>query len=209
MHQNHLTRVLDYKASGNSIEGYASVFNIVDKGGDIVVPGAFKQSLREFPQPLFLWQHQMDTPIGVTTSVGEDTKGLEFRADFANTQAAQEARELAGMGALGGFSIGYQALDVDFDKENNRLLKQVAVFEVSLVSLPMNPSAEITAVKSLSPRQYECFLRDAGHSRRFAKTQASALRDAGESPELAEIIHGLDGLTERMLIDPLADKLRI
>lgn len=78
----------------------------------------------------------------------EDDKGLFIQGRFANTEKGKEIRELAMMGAIDSFSIGYRTLDYEYSNSGDRLLKEVDLFEVSLVTFPANELATITAVKT-------------------------------------------------------------
>lgn len=163
---------------GHKITGYGAVTGNVDLGGDIIIPGAFKRTIADHydngTRPKMLWQHDPTQPIGVWTSLEEDGNGLSVEGEIADTQLGKDARILAKMKALGGMSIGYSFRsrdDFDFDKQGNRLLKQIDVHEVSLVTFPMNPEAVIQTVKSQfpDPRSMERHLRERGCSQKAAK----------------------------------------
>lgn len=183
-----LTLPFQIKAvNGHKIAGYGAATGNVDLGGDIIVPGAFARTIAEHESsgtaPKMLWQHNADWPIGVWTSMEEDDSGLAIEGEIAETQLGKDARILAQMRAIGGMSIGYSFRsreDFDFDKHGNRLLKQIDVHEVSLVTFPMNPEAVIQTVKgqfSNDPRALEKHLRDAGCSRSAAKEVIHLIND--------------------------------
>jgi HK97 family phage prohead protease len=144
------------------VEGYASVFNVIDSEGDIVAPGAFKRTINLWKMkgravPV-LWQHDAATPIGVTKSINEDENGLKITAQLVMpVQKAQEAYALAKAGALGGMSIGFtvprmaednQPAAVYDEERNARVFREVRLWEYSMVTFPANEAAVITAVKS-------------------------------------------------------------
>ena len=182
------------------IEGYASVFALLDRGGDIVQPGAFKKSLAEWKKlkklPPMLWQHDPDTPIGVWTEIAEDEGGLKVKGELVlDVPQAAVAHALLKRGGIGGLSIGYRTQDYDYDRTTGaRLLKRLSLWEVSLVTIPMLPEAQISSVKSgalPSEREIEQALRDGGLSSRDAKIGVAAfkkvLREAGQpEPALRE-----------------------
>lgn len=186
-------KLLDGGAAG-AIEGYASVFNLLDRGGDIMLPGAFKESLaalqrKNAPVPM-LWQHDPHSPIGVWPEVSEDEKGLKVRGELVlDVPQANAARSLMQKGAVKGLSIGYRTLDYDIDRSTGaRRLKKVDLWEISLVTFPMLPEAQITSVKNANfdPRELEDALRDEGISRSDAKKAVAVLRktlqrDVGEN----------------------------
>ena len=144
------------------IEGYASVFNVIDAEGDIIAPGAFKRTIRSWQAknravPV-LWQHDAAMPIGVTKSMTEDENGLRVMAQLVMpVQKAQEAYALAKAGALGGMSIGFtvprmaedgQAAGMYDEERQARVFREVRLWEYSMVTFPANEAAVITAVKA-------------------------------------------------------------
>lgn len=139
-----------------TIEGYASLFNIEDSEADVVAPGAFANSLKEWSKsrhglPL-LWQHDRSQPIGVWTFMKEDATGLFVRGRlFINDIArAKEAYALVKNGALSGLSIGYRPEQAIRDTRRGvRVLERVKLYEISLVTFPACDAARISAVKEL------------------------------------------------------------
>jgi uncharacterized protein len=133
----------DASAEGE-IFGYGSVFGVLDTYGDIVMAGAFKESLRK-RTPLMLWQHDSREPIGTWTDVHEDAHGLVVRGRLETaTQRGREAAALVRSKALDGLSIGFILRDHDEDtKTGARLIKRVDLYEISLVSFPANESARV------------------------------------------------------------------
>tara|TARA_R100000426_G_C4818124_1_gene109331 strand:- start:496 stop:1428 length:933 start_codon:yes stop_codon:yes gene_type:complete len=168
-------------------EGYASVFNNADLGNDVILSGAFTKSLKKTGAKgvKLLYQHKADMPIGVFESIEEDKRGLKVRGKLAlQTQMGHEAYELMKMGALDGLSIGFrvspkgQSYDA---KGKRRMIKEVELMEISLVTFPMNPKAKIRSVKGdeFTIREWENGLRDVFHlSRSEAKMAAKAVHDA-------------------------------
>ncbi len=163
---------LQFKADENTLEGYAATFNNVDSVNDVIVKGAFIKSLAK-RKPKFCYQHEEDELIGVIIDAYEDEIGLYIKATFANTQCAQDARELTKIGAIEQMSIGYAVRDSEYRSDGVRVLKEIDLYEVSLVTFPANEKARVTRVKSLpqTERQFESFLRDVGgFSAQAAKT---------------------------------------
>lgn len=163
---------------GNTIIGYGSIFGNVDRGGDIVLPGAFSKSLAaiaasaDTDKIVMLWQHDSHMPIGVWDSVEEDEKGLKVSGTLAaNVQKALEAKELIKMGAIKGLSIGFRTVEAFNDTNGNRLIKEAELWEISVVTFPMNESATIDAIKAagMTKTEVERFLTGAGMSRSVAK----------------------------------------
>jgi uncharacterized protein len=145
-----------------TIEGYASVFDVVDSYKDVIAPGAFKRTLAAWQAsgrmlPV-LWQHDEYNPIGVTMSAMEDEHGLAVKAQLiTEVQQARDAYALAKAGALGGMSIGFsipnKAADgnpaVVYDDERQvQIIREVRLWEYSLVTFPANEAATINQVKA-------------------------------------------------------------
>lgn len=183
------------------VEGYASVFSNVDHGGDIVAKGAFSESLKRSKangqKIKMLWQHNQDDPIGVWNSLEEDDNGLFVKGKLImEVKKAREAHALMKSGVIDGLSIGYTAVKSK-RQGNARLLEQVNLFEVSLVTFPMNESASITSVKSsdfeevvekmksggkMTVREFEKLAKGLGLSNSEAERSANALRDGLGDP---------------------------
>jgi len=188
-------------------EGYGSVFGNKDLGNDVIEKGAFAKSIRRRKAKgvKLLYQHKSDMPIGVFDEIKEDDHGLVVKGRLAlKTQAGAEAYELLKMGALDGLSIGFRVnpQEVSYDKRaNKRIIKEVDLMEVSLVTFPMNPQATVRSVKGeeISIREWENGLRDAfSLSRSEAKVAAKAVTkcfDQREVDESAELVDAIKELT--------------
>jgi len=147
---------------GLKIAGYASFFGEVDRGGDIVQPGAYGASLAALAAKgeavKMLWQHDPAQPIGVWDEVREDERGLHVTGRIlADVARGREAAALINAGAIDGLSIGYRTKRATKDDKGRRLLTELELWEVSLVTFPMLPSARVGS-KGASPD--ETFLRD-------------------------------------------------
>ncbi|GGH26071.1 hypothetical protein SAMN05444007_103133 [Cribrihabitans marinus] len=135
---------------GAVIEGYASLFGQADQGGDIVGKGAYRSSLRALgrlgQRVKMLWQHDPAQPIGVWDEVREDGTGLWVKGRLLEaTQKGREAAALIAAGAIDGLSIGYRTRKAGKDDKGRRLLTELELWEVSLVTFPMLPSARVAA----------------------------------------------------------------
>lgn len=156
MNIKHMACALQVKTlSGDGVfNGYASVFGAVDHQNEIVAKGAFTRTLANWRQqnrmPAMLWMHDPTQPIGLWQAVREDTNGLMVDGRLAlRTQKGVEAYELLKMGALTGLSIGFRtvASRVDVGRKA-RVLTDVDLFEISLVTFPAQESARVSEVKS-------------------------------------------------------------
>lgn len=135
---------------GAEIAGYASLFGAADQGGDVVQAGAYGASLARLARNggtvKMLWQHNPSQPIGVWDEVREDGKGLYVRGRLlTEVQAAREAHVLLQAGAMDGLSIGYRTLRSEKAAAGQRLLHEIELWEVSLVTFPMLPEARVQA----------------------------------------------------------------
>lgn len=125
--------------------GLASVYNVRDLQGDVVARGAFQKTLSSGKQRPLLFEHR-DT-IG-TVNLEDSEKGLlaKGRLSLGNSRA-KDAYALLKDKAVEGMSIGYETIKADYEGEN-RILQEVKLWEVSLVTFPANPAATVTTVKS-------------------------------------------------------------
>ncbi len=174
---------IKFQADNGQFEGYASVFHVVDSAQDRMAPGAFLRSLDEMKagnrMPPLLWQHDTAQPIGAWREIYEDRHGLYVKGDLfvGDIARAREAYKLMREKVVNGLSIGYRVRQSHRDQKNGvRVLTDVELLEISMVTFPANDSARITRVKSAlsggyvpTEREFEAFLRDAGLSRKQAK----------------------------------------
>src|SRR5690606_2540662 len=116
-------------------------------------PGAFKKTLQENPRMPILWQHNPTEPIGVTLEAYEDGRGLKEKGQLnLETTRGREAYALLKQGALKGLSIGYDAVKEVWEG-TKRILKEIRLWEWSLVTFPMNLEARVVEVKAVVPFQ--------------------------------------------------------
>lgn len=177
------------------IEGYGSIFGNADTGGDVVQAGAFKASLRAKPSVKMLWQHDPNEPIGKWDSVAEDGTGLRVKGRILTELArGREVLAMVREGIVDGLSIGYRTVRSG-RKDGLRVIQEAEIWEVSLVTFPMNTLARIDAVKAagMTERDMERVLtQDAGLTRSVARSLMAsgfgaikAMQDAGD--DLAEL----------------------
>jgi len=137
-------------SDGKVIEGYASYFGKRDNGGDIVQPGAYGLSLNALEKAgrrvKMLWQHDPSQPIGIWDEVREDERGLYVKGRLlSDVEKGREAVALVEAGAIDGLSIGYRTVKAQKDDKGRRLLSELELWEVSLVTFPMLPEARVGA----------------------------------------------------------------
>lgn len=191
---------LEWKADdAGVIEGYGSFYGNKDQGGDIVAAGAFADSLSSGRKVKMLSQHDPYNVVGVWDEMTDDGKGLRVKGRILTAvQAGKDAYELVKAGAIDGLSIGYRAVKAKATNEG-RLIEKADLWEVSLVTFPMNEMTRIDAVKAadMTRRDLERVLtQDAGLARSIARELMSggydaikSMQDAGEGiEELADLL---------------------
>lgn len=154
--------VLSIKAMDDAtgeFEGYGSTFlGEPDSVGDIVMPGAYKDSLADHAargtMPKMFWQHDPHQPIGKWLEAKEDDRGLLMRGRLnMGVQRGKEAYELLKAGDIDGLSIGYRIRKHTEDKDRGVwLLEKLDLFEVSVVSIGANPNATVDAASVKAER---------------------------------------------------------
>ena len=209
MELKYLDRPFEVKAVDEHgiFEGFGSVFGNVDSYKEIVAPGAFTESLAGWKSagrlPPVLWQHRSGEPIGPYLSMEEQPIGLHVKGHLLinDVQRAKEARALMQAKAVNGLSIGFVTREDSYDRVSGiRTLKKIDLWEVSIVTFPANPSAQINSVKSSidaieTVRDAEAYLRDTG---RLSNAQAAAIisriksmsgqRDSGDTGDILALM---------------------
>ena len=157
-------------SEGHVVEGYASLFGKTDQGGDVVQKGAYAASLKRLTgrggRVKMLWQHDPAQPIGVWDEVREDATGLWVKGRLLpQVDKGREAAALLAAGAIDGLSIGYRTVRAERDGKGQRLLQELELWEVSLVTFPMLPEARVQAkgddLEAGTWRDVATILRDA------------------------------------------------
>uniref|UniRef100_A0A6M3ITP4 Putative prohead protease n=1 Tax=viral metagenome TaxID=1070528 RepID=A0A6M3ITP4_9ZZZZ len=194
-------------------KGYGSTFGgSPDAYGDVVVNGAFLSSIskggRNGMGVPMLWQHNTSQIPGVWTSLAEDKRGLKVEGQLAlKTQLGMESYELMKLGGIKGLSIGYDVINYEVDEKRKvRYLKEVDLWEVSLVTFPANTRAKITSVKAIeeakTERELEQALREADLSKAAAqyivKLCRPSLRESEEEDTEEEGPSALSGILDSL-----------
>lgn len=132
-----------------TIEGWANTSD-KDRVGDVVLPSAFEGTMKDFMEnPVALYQHDWDKIIGkivafkIVDDENEKVNGLWVKAEVSNAKDVEDVRTKIKEGSLKTFSIGYNELDSDYDKETNtNFVKELELLEISVVTIPCNPFAK-------------------------------------------------------------------
>ena len=156
---------LSYNGESRTISGYAAVFNNRDKAGDILLKGCFAKSIQDRgPESqandkiIMLWQHDQHEPIGKISVLIEDEKGLYFEAVIDDVERGNQAIKQLESGTLNQFSIGYSYVweKCEYDQERDAfIVKEVVLYEISVVSIGCNGETEYLGLKSGSTDPYE------------------------------------------------------
>lgn len=176
--------------------GYGAVFGNIDWYNDVILPGAFKNTLSNWGSkgkfPPVLWNHSTNEPIGVYTKMVEDERGLyvEGRLLIDDVPKAKSTHALLKAGAIDGMSIGYRTIKSSYNEVTDiRELIELDLDEISIVTTPANDQSLVTSVKSKldsgelpSLPEFEKFLRESG----FSKSQAVAIAGKGLRHLLSE-----------------------
>lgn len=217
---------LKFLAESGVFEGYASVFHVIDRSNDRILPGAFRDSLHRFHEekrlPPLLWQHDAAEPIGAWREMHEDGHGLFVKGELfvKDIPLAREALKLLKEGVVTGLSIGYRVQESHRDANSGvRVLTKVDLQEVSLVTFPANEQARVSQVKKLftpgskpSEREFETFLRASGLSRSQARgvmacgykaLAATAAAGGEEGGDSAETLRRLNDSLKQAVDDNL------
>ena len=129
------------------IKGYASMFDNVDSDDDVITRGAYAKTLQENSERIaFLYQHNMQQPIGKPLSMKEDDKGLYIEAKISNSSLGKDVKTMVSEGILKEFSVGFIPIKEEIVGNYNHI-KEIKLFEFSLVTLAANPLAQVTEYK--------------------------------------------------------------
>jgi HK97 family phage prohead protease len=141
------SRECPHGPSDGAFEGYASVFGNADLARDVVMPGAFRDSLaQKGPAGVrLLWQHDPGCPIGLWLALEEDSYGLYAAGKLdLELRAGREAYRMLRKGALDGLSIGYRTrAERRCAITGLRQLDRIDLWEISLVTFPLQPKARV------------------------------------------------------------------
>jgi HK97 family phage prohead protease len=147
--------------------GYAARFNTADLGRDLILPGAFAESIaqRGAAGVRMLFQHDPAEPIGTWLELREDTRGLFVRGRLLSEIArGREVLALMRAGAIDGLSIGFRTVEGHSNpKTGIRRLSKIDLWEISVVTFPMHPDARVAAFKrdSINARALAATIRRA------------------------------------------------
>ena len=148
----HKSYQLEIKSSDDDsriVKGYASYFGNKDSDMDIIQKGAYTKNLEENGHRVKLYaQHDMNRPIGKITKLEETDNGLYMEAKFGTHSEGEDYYRMAKEGILDEFSVGFKATKKDKNEHGGYDIKEIKLYEVSMVSYAANENARVMEVKS-------------------------------------------------------------
>jgi len=182
-------------AADGTVEGYASLFGEIDQARDMVMAGAFRQSLmlrgpRRIPM---LFQHDPAEPIGIWLELIEESRGLFARGRLIpDVQRGREVLALVKSGAIDGLSIGFKTVRGRVDPRTRiRKIEQLDLWEISIVTFPLLTGARVRAVKDAGTAahdaEWKTIFRAAAESEDAARTSCVAPSGSGSATRLDRV----------------------
>lgn len=188
------------------IEGYASIFGNVDMGDDITHKGAFSKTVKErMPKGSIKFMRDHHVLLGMPETLEEDSKGLLTVNRVSKTQIGDETLEMVADGTLTEMSFGFDIIKSDFTEEGGkeiRNIREVKLWETSVVTWGMNPDTEILGVKAiLEDANINAFnvdaLKDAINAMHLSQDQKHEIK------QLIAFIKSLNPSNESTPLEPL------
>ena len=193
-------RAEEYEEETGIFSGYAAVYGNIDSGGDVIEPGAFTKTIAEGWERVKILALHNDCwlPIGRPLELREDSNGLFIKAKVSDTSMGRDIKVLLKDGVLNELSIGYDPVVFDYDENGIRHLREVKLWEVSVVTWAMNQEAVITDYKQLgedadrATKLVADVAADIKAGRKISGARLKALQDAQASMKAA--VKALDGI---------------
>lgn len=174
-----INKSIDEDSSIATISGYANTVS-KDRAHDVIVPEAWKtvNALTNFRKnPILLYQHQHDKPIGKCVELNPDMQGLSIVGEV-HKKANEQAYYCVDNGILKSFSVGFRCLDADWDSTTDTfLITDLELLEISVVSVPCNQDSLFDVSKSFSSRE------------EFREFKRSISKGSNEAPSQNELIN--------------------
>lgn len=178
-----------YNEEEGIFSGYGAVFENIDSGGDIIEPGAFTKTLAEGWERVKVLALHNDCwlPIGRPVELREEPNGLFISGKISDTTMGRDVKVLLKDGVLNELSIGYDPIIFDYDENGIRHLREIKLWEVSVVTWAMNPEAVITSYKSMQETAAQALaikqdlLQELKEGRKISNSRLKSLRDVSKS----------------------------
>lgn len=180
-----------FKSVGDemSFTAYGNVKNVEDLAGDVAVDGCYAKSIEMHKErgttPKLFWGHDYNLPpVGKIRHMEEDSKGFFIDGKLSKTERGKELHILGKDDAIDSFSIGYNVLDEELDRQENiNYLKSIHVKEVSFVNFACNEESLLQSIKSQimigalpTVREFETILKSVGFSQKQSRMIAAKYR---------------------------------
>lgn len=183
----------DFDEEQGIFSGYAAVFGNVDTGGDVIEPGAFTKTIAEGWErvKILALHNDYDLPIGKPLELREDAHGLYIKGKISDTAMGKDVKTLLRDKVLNEMSIGYDPVTFDYDTEDGvRHLREVKLWEVSIVTWAMNPKAVVTGYKATetadrATQMMEDLAADLKEGRKISTVRLKSLKEACTTLESA------------------------
>lgn len=181
----------DFDEEQGIFSGYAAVFGNIDTGGDVIEPGAFTKTIAEGWErvKILALHNDYDLPIGKPLELREDAHGLYIKGKISDTAMGKDVKTLLRDKVLNEMSIGYDPVTFDYDKEDGvRHLREVKLWEVSIVTWAMNPKALVTGYKATetaerATQMMKDLTTDLKEGRKISTVRLKSLKEACDTME--------------------------
>jgi HK97 family phage prohead protease len=183
----------DFDEEQGIFSGYAAVFGNIDSGGDVIEPGAFTKTIAEGAErvKILALHNDYDLPIGKPLELREDAHGLYIKGKISDTAMGHDVKTLLRDRVLNEMSIGYDPVTFDYDSEDGvRHLREVRLWEVSIVTWAMNPEAVVTGYKAdeaagRAEQMAKDIITDLKEGRKISSVRLKSLTEACKTMESA------------------------
>lgn len=184
---------IEVKSAGSAkdfkIAGYANTID-KDRTGDIVLPDAWVKGIDNFRRnPILLYQHDHNKPIGRVKNITVDKKGIFVEATVSSAAETQHGvKTLIEDGVLKSFSVGFKIKDADYDRMSDAFtIKDVELLEISVVSVPANQNSLFSVRKSFEQDDaYESFKQQFISEQKELEVESEELETKAVSKEVEE-----------------------
>ena len=191
-HKTLSFRTEEYDEESGIFSGYAAVYGNIDSGGDIIEPGAFTKTIAEGWERVKILALHNDCwlPIGRPLELREDSNGLFIKAKISDTAMGRDVKVLLKDGVLNELSIGYDPIVFDYDETGIRHLREVKLWEVSVVTWAMNPEATVIGYKAAETadravKLTEDAAAEVKEGRKISSARLKTLKEASETMKKA------------------------
>lgn len=151
--QTNIGEIVDADEKNGIVKGYGSVFGNIDSDGDMITMGAYKKTIQENGERVkYLYQHDIEKPIGKMRELYEDSTGLAFVAEVPKTRLGMDVIELIKSGVITENSVGIMPIQKRM-VDDYREIAEVKLYEISAVTLAANDQAKIMDVKNQKNRE--------------------------------------------------------